>query len=96
MVIAIVAAVIARFIGVYACSGGLHLIGRGPERGWSLLLGWGGLRGAVAVALALSLPVSLPYWWTVQSMVFGVVLSTLLVQGASFGPLLRHVLHKRR
>ncbi len=95
MLFAIFAAVVARFVGVYACSGALSLVGRAPERGWSLLLGWGGLRGVVAVALALSLPVSLPYWWTVQSMVFGVVLFTLLVQGGSFAPLLRRVLHNR-
>ena len=41
---------------------------------------WGGLRGAVALALALSLPVTLDYWWTVQSIAFGVVLFTLFVQ----------------
>lgn len=39
-----------------------------------------GLRGAVALALAISLPVSLPGWWTVQALVFGVVLFALLVQ----------------
>ena len=28
---------------------------------------WGGLRGAVVVALALSIPLELEYWYTVQS-----------------------------
>ena len=41
---------------------------------------WGGTRGAVTLALALSLPVSLDYWWTIQSMAFGVVLFGVLVQ----------------
>ena len=51
--------------------------------GWRYILVWGGLRGAIAIVLVLSLPVSLPYWWTVQSMVFGVVIFSLLVQGTT-------------
>ena len=39
----------------------------------------GGLRGAVTLALALSLPIELPYWWTIQSIAFGVVIFTLFV-----------------
>ena len=41
---------------------------------------WGGLRGAVTLALALSLPTSLDYWWTIQSIAFGVVMFSLFVQ----------------
>jgi CPA1 family monovalent cation:H+ antiporter len=52
---------------------------------WQGLLVWGGLRGAIAIALVLTLPVELPYWWTVQSMVFGAVLFSILVQGLSAG-----------
>ncbi|MBY5991474.1 cation:proton antiporter [Ferrimonas balearica] len=89
MAIAIVAAIVGRFAGVYFCQGALRLAGRPLPRGWPLLLGWGGLRGAIAVALVLSLPVALPGWWTVQSMVFAVVLFSLLVQGTTFAPLLR-------
>ena len=39
-----------------------------------------GLRGAVALALALALPVDLPAWWTIQAIVFGVVFFSLVVQ----------------
>lgn len=39
-----------------------------------------GLRGAVALALALALPTNLPAWWTVHAMVFGVVLFSLVIQ----------------
>jgi len=41
---------------------------------------WGGLRGAVTLALALSLPTSLDYWWTIQSIAFGVVMFSLFIQ----------------
>ena len=51
------------------------------------ILFWGGLRGAVTLALALSLPTSLDYWWTIQSIAFGVVLFTLLVQATTMASL---------
>ena len=36
-----------------------------------------------AVALVLALPTELDYWYVAQSMVFGVVLFSLLVQGTT-------------
>jgi CPA1 family monovalent cation:H+ antiporter len=45
----------------------------------SLIMTWGGARGAVTAALALSLPVEIEGWWTVQSMAFGVILFTLFI-----------------
>ena len=91
MVIAIVAATLARFAAVYACASLTRLTHRPVPWDWTLVLAWGGLRGAIALALVLSLPSSLPYWWTVQSMVFGVVLFTLVVQGATSGYLIRRI-----
>lgn len=52
------------------------------------VLWWGGLRGSVSIALALSVPASLPGREEVISTVFGVVLFTLLVQGLTMKPLL--------
>jgi CPA1 family monovalent cation:H+ antiporter len=90
MLIAIVAVLIAR---AGATMGGLSLMNLLlPERvpvNYQLALVWGGLRGAVTVALALSLPVDLEYWWTIQSMAFGVVLFTLFVQAPTTPMLLR-------
>jgi CPA1 family monovalent cation:H+ antiporter len=52
-------------------------------------MSWGGLRGAVTLALALALPTTLEYWWTIQAMAYGVVLFTLFVQAPTVPPLIR-------
>jgi CPA1 family monovalent cation:H+ antiporter len=50
---------------------------------WRHVLFWGGLRGAISLALALSLPVGLEGRRELQAMAFGVVLFTLLAQGTT-------------
>jgi monovalent cation:H+ antiporter, CPA1 family len=52
------------------------------------MLWWSGLRGGVALALALSVPESLPERRAVLVAVFGVVFLTTLLQGATAKPLL--------
>lgn len=47
------------------------------------LLFWGGLRGAVTVVLVLSLPTTLEGFYTIQGIVYGVVIFTLLIQAPS-------------
>jgi CPA1 family monovalent cation:H+ antiporter len=56
---------------------------------WLHVLFWAGLRGAVSVALALSLPPGLPHRDLLQGVTFGIVLFTLIVQGSSTGWLVR-------
>lgn len=59
---------------------------------WQHVLGWGGLRGAISLALALSLPAALgPERTLIRTMAFGVVLFTLLAQGTTMGPLVRRL-----
>jgi CPA1 family monovalent cation:H+ antiporter len=53
-----------------------------------LVLVWGGLRGALTVALALALPQATPHRDLLIVLSFGVVLFTLVVQGLTLGPLL--------
>lgn len=83
---AILAVLIARALDVY----GLAWVGdRIPFR-WLHVLYWGGLRGAISLALAVALPSLLgPDGVRVQVMAFGVVLFTLLVQGSTIGILIR-------
>ena len=57
--------------------------------GWLHVLNWTGLRGAVATALALSIPDSVPDRAQLQGIAFGIVLFTLIVQGTTAGRLLR-------
>lgn len=83
MLIAIIASLVARAVSVTFCSLVTRPLPNNISMGWQILLVWGGLRGAIAIALVLSLPTSLPYWWTIQSAVFGVVVFSMLVQGTT-------------
>ena len=56
---------------------------------WLHVLFWAGLRGAVSVALALSLPPDLPNRELLQGITFGIVLFTLLVQGSTVNAVVR-------
>jgi CPA1 family monovalent cation:H+ antiporter len=53
------------------------------------VLWWGGLRGALGLALALSLPSSLPFRGEILVATFGVVAFSVIVQGLTMPPLLR-------
>lgn len=56
---------------------------------WLHVVFWAGLRGAVSVALALSLPEGLPNRDLLQGVTFGIVLFTLIVQGTTTGWVVR-------
>ena len=56
---------------------------------WQHVIVWGGLRGALALALALSLDSTFPDRSQVLDLTFGVVVFSILVQGLTVKPLLR-------
>jgi CPA1 family monovalent cation:H+ antiporter len=88
IILAIVGAFIARIAAVYLSIGLNHYtLGQPTNPKYPPIMIWGGLRGAVTIALVLSLPTELPYWWTIQSIGFGIVLFTLIVQ-ATTNPML--------
>jgi Na+:H+ antiporter len=94
----VVAIVVARALVVYGLLGGASRLFRrapgGTVRGglrrlpslpmsWLSVLFWAGLRGAVAVAMALSIPAGVPQRELLQDIAFGVVLFTLFVQATT-------------
>ncbi len=62
---------------------------------WQIMLVWGGLRGSLSLAMALSLPVTLangtdfPDRNQILVMTFGLILFSLLVQGLTIEPLMK-------
>jgi len=91
MLIGIGAALVARAVAIY---GFVPLVGLLPRvepinTKVQTAMYWGGVRGAVSLALALSLPLELDYWYTIQSVAYGVVLFTLFVQAPTMPLLMR-------
>jgi Na+:H+ antiporter len=56
---------------------------------WSVILTWGGLRGALPMVLALSLPMSFPHRDLLVTMTFGVVIISILLHGLTAHPFLK-------
>jgi monovalent cation:H+ antiporter, CPA1 family len=88
--IAIAISITARAISIFGLSAFSNVITSGENISLAsqTVLWWGGLRGSVSVALALSVPESLPQREEIIAVVFGVMLFTLLVQGLTTQPLL--------
>jgi CPA1 family monovalent cation:H+ antiporter len=61
------------------------------ERMWRPILIWGGLRGALTLALVLSLPVDFPYRERILAITVGFVLFSLIVQGLTLRPLIQRL-----
>jgi CPA1 family monovalent cation:H+ antiporter len=105
---AILAVLVARVIIVYGLgwlinwASSQRLFGRALGEGhpsskaiplkWQHVLSWSGLRGAISLALVLSLPASMGSERDIlRLMAFGVVLFTLLVQSTTMWPLIRRL-----
>jgi CPA1 family monovalent cation:H+ antiporter len=85
---AIGAVLVSRAITIYS----LTQIERTLPNRWRHVLFWGGLRGAIALALALSIPVDFgPERRTLIEMTYGVVLFSLVVQGMSMNTVLKRL-----
>lgn len=91
--VAVGAVILSRGVVVYGLSWLAHLRGKQAHipLKWRHVLFWGGLRGAISLALALSLPTTLAERGMLQAMTFGVMLFTLLVQGTTIQFLLRRL-----
>jgi monovalent cation:H+ antiporter, CPA1 family len=85
----IAAALAGRATVAYGLGGALDRLGFPLSRSERHVLFWGGLRGAVALAAALSLAPAFPRRAQLLAMTYGAVLFTLLAQGLTIGPLAR-------
>jgi CPA1 family monovalent cation:H+ antiporter len=65
------------------------------ERGTTLLLTWGGLRGGISIALALSLP-AMPQKDLILDMTYVVVIFSVLFQGTTFRHVANYVVGRER
>ncbi len=86
--IAVAAVLGGRFIVVYLLAGLVRLFRHEVPAPFLLVMSWGGLRGAISVALALSLPAAIDNRPQLLAMTFAVVLFTILVQAISISGLL--------
>jgi CPA1 family monovalent cation:H+ antiporter len=86
--IAVAAVLLARAIVVYGL--GLIVLPLPPvlPLRWLHVLFWAGMRGALSLAVVLSLPLDLPARALLLNLTYGVVLFSLLVQGLTMRPLL--------
>ena len=95
ILVAVAAALLVRLVVVYGSSFVLKLIpaARPIPRNFQHVIYWGGMRGAVSLALALTLPFAFDPDTAeiLQVMTFGLVLFTLLVQSTTIKRLARKV-----
>lgn len=91
VVIAIVFVTLSRAVSTYLCCA---FFARSPlrvETRHQHVLFWGGLRGALALALALGLPPELPYRNEIVTVSFAVVAFSIFIQGLTITPLLKAI-----
>ena len=87
--IAILVVTLGRALAIYPLSMLFSNSKLSIEKNHQHILFWGGLRGALALALALGLPADLEYREQIIAAAFGVVAFSIFVQGLTMTPLLR-------
>ena len=90
IVIAYVVVMVTRVLVTYAIVAVMPKREQLP-RGWTPVLAWSGLRGALSMVLALSLAATLPQRETIIDMTIGVVVLSILIQGMTVSPLMRRL-----
>ena len=91
VMIAFVAMLIARAVVVWALLGVQHRSRDVIPGKWSIVLAWGGLRGALCMVLALTVPVEMAQRDLLIAMTIGVVVLSIVLQGATMPMLVRRL-----
>ena len=89
LVVALV--IVGRAVAVYVCCAPFRWSGWRVSTNHQHILFWGGLRGALALALALGLPADVPHRAAIVSISFSVVAFSVVVQGMTMTPFLRRL-----
>ncbi len=88
ILVAIIAVILARAIAIYPISALFSKSRWKIESEHQHIMFWGGLRGALALALALGIPESVPFREEILTVTFGVVAFSVFAQGLTMTPLL--------
>lgn len=89
VLLAIGAVLLGRIIAVYVLTPVSNIFKESVTLRWQHVLMWGGLHGALSLALALSIAPGTPLRGLLLTLTFGVVAFSIIVQGLTIKPLLR-------
>ncbi len=85
ILVAIIIVLMARVVALFFST----MPAKDLNRKERILLNWGGLKGSLSIALALSLPASFDGRETILILTFAVVLFSLVIQGLTIKPLIK-------
>lgn len=88
VLVAVAAMICGRAAAVFLTAPLIGKVDKPLPKSWQGVLFWGGIRGAICMVLALSLPKDFPLRQPLMAMIFAVVIFTLLVQGLSIKTIL--------
>ena len=91
VLVTIVFVTLGRAVAVYGVTAGWTRSSQRVSLPHKHILFWGGLRGALALALALGLPENLPLRAEIITVAFAAVAFSVIVQGLTVTPLLRYL-----
>lgn len=91
IIVAVVAVLASRALVIYGLTWLVGLRWYKVQTAYRHVMFWGGLRGAISLALVLSVPATFADRELLSVMTFGVVLFTLLIQGTTMQVLLRRL-----
>ncbi len=89
ILVAIICVLIGRIVAISILTPFINKMDKKIDFKWQSILVWGGVRGALAMALALAIPKHYEYRQIILIMTFGVVGFSLIVQGLSIKTLLK-------